>query len=240
MALKDLTVAKSELTEEQVEEIVSEYVRYDPAAKEIVFLPAAATLSNRSKTLVYLVALQGWPFVSDEKMPTEASPAQIEGAVHIHGGTLRPILKGLKDSHLISARGRAYSVRSAALPNIKAEITGTKKTPTPARRKAKTRPADSSGKAEGAATGTRKPRKRSRQGEGKSEIFDKMITRGFFNKPRTASDVKEQFHKQGHILPLSSVPQYLLKAIRGGNKKLDRDKKEVNGKKVWVYETAKT
>jgi hypothetical protein len=234
MALKDLTVAKSEVTEKQVEDIVADYVRYDPGVKGIMFLPAAASLSNKSKTLVYLVALQGWPFITDESIPTEATPAQIEDAVHIQGGTLRPILKSLKDSHLISARGRAYSVRSAALTNVKAEITGSGKTQTHFRPKSKVESADSQIKYGGTSTGTGTLRKRPKQGESKAETFEKMVLVGFFGKPRTASEVREQFHRYGQIVPLSSVPQYLLKAIR--DKKLDRDKKDVNGKTVWVYE----
>jgi hypothetical protein len=237
MALKDLTVAKSELTEKQVEDIVADYVRYDPGVKGIMFLPAAASLSNRSKTLVYLVALQGWPFITDESITTEATPAQIEDSVHIHGGTLRPILKSLKDSHLISARGRAYSVPSAALTNIKAEITGAGKAQPHFRARAKAESADSPIKHGGTSTGTGKLRKQPKQGESKAETFEKMVLVGFFGKPRTASEVKEQFHKHGHIVLLSTVPQYLLKAIR--DKKLDRDKKDVNGKNVWVYETPK-
>lgn len=237
MALKDLTVTKSELTEKQVEEIVAEYVRYDPAAKEIVFLPAAASLSNRSKTLIYLVALHGWPFVSEDKIPTEATPAQMEQALHIPGGTLRPILKDLKDSHFTSARGRVYSVKSSALTHIKTEITGTTSRASSIHRSKRTKPKDSAARAEHPVASGAHHNKRSKRGVGLSELFDSLLTKNFFSKPRTVGDVKDEFHKHGHIVPLTSVPKYLLKAIL--TKKLQREKKEVNAKKVWVYETAK-
>lgn len=119
MPLKDLTVRGTVLREKQIEELVSDYVRYDPEAKEVVLLPTANSLKNNVKVLLYLVALQGWPFVTKDPVPTDATPAGIEHALHIPGGTLRPILKSLKDSHMILVKGRAYSIHAAALPHIK-------------------------------------------------------------------------------------------------------------------------
>jgi len=119
MPLKDLTVKKSVLLEKQVEEIVSDYVRYDPEAKEIVFLPPANSLKGKVKVLLYLVALQGWPFVTKEPVPTDATPASIEHALHIPGGTLRPILKRLKTANMLFAKGRSYRIQPAALAHIK-------------------------------------------------------------------------------------------------------------------------
>jgi hypothetical protein len=122
MPLKDLTIKGTVLREKQIEELVSDYVRYDPDTKEIVLLPAANSLKNNAKVLLYLVALQGWPFVTKDPVPTDATPATIEHALHIPGGTLRPTLKGLKESHMIVAKGRAYSIHPAALAHIKEAI----------------------------------------------------------------------------------------------------------------------
>ena len=122
MPLKDLTVKGTVLLEKQVEEIVADYVRYDPEAKEIILLPASNSLKDKAKVLLFLVALQGWPFVTKEPVPTDATPAGIEHALHIPGGTLRPILKKLKDSHLVLVKGRSYRINPAALEQIKGEI----------------------------------------------------------------------------------------------------------------------
>lgn len=122
MPLKDLTVKGMVLREKQIEEIVSDYVRYDVESKEIILLPSASSLKNKAKVLVYLVALHGWLYVSKDPVPTDATPANIGRALHISGGTLRPVLKVLKDSNMILAKGRSYSIHPAALTHIRAEV----------------------------------------------------------------------------------------------------------------------
>jgi len=135
MPLKDLTIKGTVLREKQIEELVSDYVRYDPDTKEIVLLPAANSLKNNVKILVYLVALQGWPFVIKDPVPTDATPASIEHALHIPGGTLRPILKGFKTSHMVLVKGRSYSIHPAALPHIKDMVLPKKSVPKGMRKK---------------------------------------------------------------------------------------------------------
>ena len=93
MGLKDLIASKSSLAEDVIEEIVSEYVRYDTDHKAVFLTPEGHELSGKSKVLIYLVALQGWPFVMDDVVPTDAKPGEIEEHTAIPGGTLRPLLK---------------------------------------------------------------------------------------------------------------------------------------------------
>ncbi len=231
MALKDLVASKSALTEGAIEAFIKDYVRYDVEEKEITFLSAASTLSGKQKVLVYLAALQGWPFVAKgEEIPTTAKPAHIGERVGIHGGTLRPILKDLKDRHLIARKGGAYSVRAASLADIKAEMEGTatvKKAARPIRAVKET----------GAVKGD--PKSKRKPSSGKSgelmEKFNRWIDEGFFRKPRTLAEVQERFHEQGDIVPQSSIPHYLLTAVRARPPRLTRTRADVNGKKVWAY-----
>ncbi len=232
MALKDLVASKSALTEDAVEALIKDYVRYDVEEKEITFLPAAAVLSGRQKVLVYLVALQGWPIVAKgEDIPTAAKPADIGERVGIHGGTLRPLLKDLKDRHLIAWKGGAYSVRAASLTDIKAEtdVAALVKKSARAKRAAK-QPAK-------AGTSDPKPKRKSTSDKSGNlnEKFNNWIDEGFFRKPRTLAEVQDRFHEQGDIIPQSSIPGYLLTAVRAKPPRLTRTRADVNGKKVWVY-----
>ena len=119
MALKELVAKKAALTEDAIEVIVSPYIRYDVEMQELALTLAGGKLSKKSKILVYLVALQGWQFVTDAAIPKDAKPADLERALGIVGNTLRPILKELAHSHLIVARDGRYSVGVASLEAVR-------------------------------------------------------------------------------------------------------------------------
>lgn len=238
MALKDLIASTSALTEEAVEALIKDYVRYDVEEKEIALLPAATRLSGKQKVLVYLVALQGWPIVAKgQAIPTAAKPAHIGERLSIAGGTLRPLLKELKDRHLIVAKSGAYSVRAASLADIKKEMDGQ----APLRKPAKPRrsPTEKAKTADpkAAVPGQRKTKSKTAPGKvgDLTEKFNGWIAGGFFEKPRTLGEVQERFHEQGDLVPRTSIPNYLLAAVRAKPARLVRKKAEVDGKKVWVY-----
>ncbi len=233
VALKDLVASKASLAEEVIEQIISDYVRFDPDQKEIVFTPESGQLSNKARVLVYLVALQGWPFIIDEIVPVDAKPAEIEAQTGIPGGTLRPTLKELKDRNVIAEKGGRYFVRAAALRTIEAELkTNSPSSPTSRSRRRIRRasqtveePQHDDGPSE-----KKKPRKASGS---VTERFQAWIGEGYFDKPRTLSDVQKRFHKEAIIVPQTSLPYILLKAVRSGQ--LSRDKADVDGKNVWAY-----
>lgn len=235
MALKDLVAPKSALAEDAIEAIIKDYVRYDTDEHKIAFTPAAAALSNKAKVLLYLVALQGWPFVTDEPIATEAKPARIEEHVGVHGGTLRPLLKDLKDRHLIAVKAGGYSVRASSLTAIKQEFDGAAAPTT--RQKTKARRAKATGSVAEKGTKRREPRKPSgSKGGNLSERFNTWIDGGYFEQPRTLADVQKRFHQEALIVPATSIPVYLLGAVRAG--RLQRVKEEVNGRRVWTYRRA--
>lgn len=238
MALKDLVAQKAAITEAAVEEIIAEYVRYDVDEAEIVFTPTASELSNKEKILVYLVALQGWPFVTETDVPTEAKPVALGEALGIPGGSLRPILKNMKDRRFITVRAGAYSVKSSALEAIKGEL-GSKRasdSSTPAKRKNRKKPARTKfrrkSKPDKAAKNKKAPAR-----TGISDTFSDWIDEGFFDDARTLSEVQEKFHEEGIIIARTSMPKYLLGAVR--KKRLTRQKEEIVGKQIWVYKTKK-
>lgn len=238
MALKDLVAQKAAITEAAVEEIIAEYVRYDVDEAEIVFTPAASGLSNKEKIFVYLVALQGWPFVTETDVPTEAKPAALGEALGIPGGSLRPTLKDMKDRHFITVRAGAYSVKSSALEAIKGEL-GSKRASdrsTPDKRKNRKKPARTKIRRKSKSDQVAKNKKAPAR-TGISDTFSDWIDEGFFDDARTLSEVQAKFHEEGIIIARTSMPTYLLGAVR--KKRLTRQKEEIGGKQIWVYQTKK-
>ena len=122
MALKDLVGTKSALAEEAIESIVRGFVTYDEEAVEVVLTPDGARLANRPKVLVYLTALQGWPFVTEKPVAADAKPGDIEKATGITGGSLRPLLKALLEERLLTAPNGRYAVRTTSFTAIAAEV----------------------------------------------------------------------------------------------------------------------
>lgn len=229
MALRDLVASKASLKEADIEAIVADFVRYDEDHKEIVFTPSGNALPARKKVLIYLVALQGWPFIAAE-VSTDASPSEIADHLGIPGGTARPMLMDLRDRNLIAVKDRRYSVRAANLHSVKAELDG--------QGVAKSTKTKEVGKQQ--SPGSKFARKRDRPRSGgstksgsQSAKFDGWITAGFFDEPRALADVQKKFRQTGVIVPRTSIPSLLLKAVR--DERLSRAEADVNGKSVWVY-----
>lgn len=242
MALKDLVAQKSALAEEAIEAIIKEYVRYDPEERDIAFTPEFAALGNKGKVLVYLVAVQGWSFVVDEPVTVETKPADLDEKLGIPGGSLRPLLKDLKDRHLVISKGAGYSVRASSLAAIQRELEQRPGAPTPTRRRKPTkRPkaavADEVSAREESQAPDAKSDRRRKSGSDLGETFRGWITDGYFDTPKTLSAVQARFHEEAILIPRTSIPKYLLTGVR--NKLLFRVKQEVNGKQLWVYQTKK-
>lgn len=225
MALKDLVAKKSEIAESVIEGIVSKYVRYYTDTLEIGFTPDGAALSGEKKVLVYLVAIMGWRYVTDKPPAILTKPADLEKALGIPGGTLRPMLKSLKDSHLIAPSGEGYSVREGNLEAIASTIAGEKK---PARRKVAVAAAP---KGKGDAKASRRS-----TGNPISSNIDAWIKDGFFQSPRTLHAVHHRLHEHGVIARQTSVSGPLLKAVQ--QRRMKRQKIVESGKEVWAYVVA--
>jgi len=253
MALKDLITEKGSLDEAAIERIIGPYVRYEAEDKRVNFMPAFAGLANRAKILVYLVALQGWKFVTDDPIAADARPSDIEAATGIPGGSLRPTLRTLSDNHILSERDSRYSVRGTSLAMIEAELDGRdegvvvrRAQPSPQRKSTRTT-RESKNKAgsekevqverDTESTSATPRRKAGAKTGNLAATFQRWIDEGYFDEPRTLADVQKRFRKEAVIVPQSSLPSYFLGAVR--KEQLSRDEIDVGGKKVWAYSTNK-
>jgi hypothetical protein len=253
MPLKDLVAEKGALDEAVIERIISPYVRYDIEGKEVHFTAAFSGLSNKAKIFIYLVALQGWQFVTDEPIPSDARPADIVTATGIPGGSVRPTLSALCERHHLFERDGRYSVRGTSLPVIESELRGGEDRVVPQPPRAGTRKAPRKGRViaearvedvdndeelahnEKSVGAVKRPRKIAGKTGNLAATFDRWIDEGYFDEPRTLSEVQKRFRKQAIMVPRTSLPGYFLSAVRKG--RLTRDEMQANGKTVWAYTT---
>nr|CAD6615034.1 hypothetical protein RTCK_02749 [Rhizobium sp. TCK] len=237
MALKDLVADRSKLTEEAIERIISDYIRYDPERFEVVLTPRGTGLGNDQKVLVILVALLGWKYVIDYEHEIDARPTTLEALTGIPGGTLRPILKKLKDAHLLAVIGGNYSVRPANLEAIGSIVKGEQ--PVTARKRTKKMSRStaserhhSDGEAE--SEGTRKSRRSA--GTPARGSLRRLLESGFFNEPRTLAQVVARLHEMAVITKATSLSGPIAELVREGS--LHRKKMKENSKEVWSYRAA--
>ena len=194
-------------------------------------------LQNRAKVLIYLVALQGWPFVSAEAIPIDAKPAELSEETGVPGGTLRPILKELKDRHVIAERNGRYFIRPVSLSSIKTELfgDGDKIIAEKTRRQRPQAPKEAIGNVKGPLTSEKKASRKVtvKKTGGLGARFNKWIDDGYFSEPKTLGEVQKRFQKEGVIVPQSTISPYLLNSVRAG--RLTREETLSNKKHLWVY-----
>lgn len=223
MPLKNLIAKKSEIDEENIENIVSDYVRYYVDTHEIGFTPESVSLNSEQKVLVYLTALLGWPFIVDEHIKISTKPSDLEKALAIPGGTLRPLLKTLKESHLIASIEGEYQLREGNLDAVKAIVSGEKKI-------SAKKP---SVKVKLKSQSNESPPEKKAATNKISQKIETWIKDGFFKEGKTLKQAHGRFHEQGIIVRQTSISGPLLRAVQSGN--LSRKKIFENSREVWRY-----
>ncbi|SDT89359.1 hypothetical protein [Stappia sp. ES.058] len=236
MALKDLVADHDKITEERIEDIVSLYIRYDPQTKEIVFTPDGTSLSNENKVLVYLVGMLGWRYILDENLDPKTKPADLEVALGIAGGSLRPILKKLKDQHLLTVVGGHYAVRTANLEAIAKIISGAKSAPSSTYTARRTKPkvmSKGTGDDAAARSDVKAPKERKRTGIPIRSSLNKILSDGWFEQERSLLDVFDRLQEMAINAKKTSLSGPIADLVRDG--KLTRKKAKVGKKDVWLY-----
>ncbi len=240
MALKDLIASRQDLNEAAIERVVKDYVRYDPGKDEIILTSEATRLPNKLKVLVYLVALEGWVYVKPELDGASAKPSQLESALGIPGGTLRPLLRDLAAERLVKSHGGAYRIVPANLTHVVTAIDAGsgEGSGAPSERRTRRR-AKQSPKVKDSGTPVKasdKPVNPKRQKTGPTNaaaMFQSWVDKGFFLQPKSMKDMLQEFHNKGVIMKMTSLSKLPLTAVRSGA--LVRRKGEQNGRQVWLY-----
>lgn len=118
MNLEDLLVDSDALDRALLATILKPFVFLEKGPGAIRFTQAGHRLNSRAKVVAYLLARKarralGFP---DEEA---AAPREIEGETGIKGGTLRPILKALREEKIVAKGPRGYWVPNYALEPAK-------------------------------------------------------------------------------------------------------------------------
>ena len=147
MSLKRLLVSEQQLTEEILDQLLSDYVRLVHETRRVTLTPAGGALTGRAKVVLVLAAQHAWRFLApDEEQDTSLPIREIEQLTGLPGNTLRPILKDLTDRRLLESTGKGvYRLPAYALTYAAAEIGSPRgDTSRPKARKGSTRTAKTS------------------------------------------------------------------------------------------------
>lgn len=221
MALKDHTIDSSKISEEQIETIISSYIKYDLVRNLVVLLPNAQKLSNERKILLYLVALRGWPFISPTKTPSEeASPQEISQKTHVLGGSVRPILKSLTDQQILKKEDGKYQLLSHNLGLVQEGLTSSERSKVISNKRIIKK---------SSAKGKAKKKLKPTLAEG----FSSLLASGWFKPGKNLSELKDKLDEMTIFPTQGELPYHLLRAYRA--EELDRKKEKVGEKILWVY-----
>ncbi len=120
MALSDLIIDQNSLQESLIENIVSQYIRYDPNQRVVVFLPEKVNeLTIAQKIIMYLLALKGWQYLNDtNNISQEAQPKEISEVISENGSTVRSNMQFLLKEGLVQKKPTGYSVSSISINKV--------------------------------------------------------------------------------------------------------------------------
>ena len=231
MALRDLIVDSGGVTEEAIEEIISAYVKYEVDPHAIVFTPEGNALGNAEKVIVYSASVLGWRYVVDEPPLVSTKPADLEDALGIPGGTLRPVLKKLKDNHILAVADGHYSIRASNHAAARCIVSGEKHLPASQPKSKATKTGNPSVAADGAAKDGNKSKKKA--GVPIKASLETLLGEGFFCEFRTLAQIVERLHELAVNAKVTSLSGPVADFVR--DKKLERKRAERNGKQVWAY-----
>lgn len=122
--LSGLIVDEAELSRAETAEVLAPYVRFTGAG-ELLLQPSFDGLRSDQKVLCVLLALRAAHSLQLREK-SGASPAEIESASGLPGGTIRPTLTRLQKSRLLNKSGRDYDIPAFAHTRVVEILKATK------------------------------------------------------------------------------------------------------------------
>lgn len=120
MALEDL-ILSSTYDQEQLERVISPYVRFSPTEVAVRFMRPWFKLSAEKKILMFLIT-ERTRVLLDGKVPQRAeplTPLSLHAELRLPGGTIRPKLKLLREQGFVEvSENGAYSFILEMLPEV--------------------------------------------------------------------------------------------------------------------------
>ena len=70
-------------------------------------------------------------------------------------------------------------------------------------------------------------------GKGAAKKINDLITEGFFDQPKTSKEIIKKLKLSGYIVPVTSLPSYLIPKVRGNE--LERTEVKTENGKIYGY-----
>lgn len=128
MALEEL-ISKKENLEEILEKLLKERVRLIEEEDEKIIQiekKLARKLNNYTKILLYLAGKKAWELIEKKNTNKEiefwVKPKEIEKNLQLRGGSVRPLLKQMKEAKLIDYKQKAYRINFAGILELEEKI----------------------------------------------------------------------------------------------------------------------
>ena len=169
----------------------------------------------------------------DDPPSISTKPADLEKALGIKGGTLRPILKQLKDNHILASADGHYSIRPSNLAAAGHIVRREERVQVSAPKSRRVKRDKRSAAVDDAAKNNAKPKKKT--GVPIKASLIGLLHEGFFSEFRTLTRLADRLQELAVNAKKTSLSGPVAELVR--DKKLVRKKIKENGRLVWAYRT---
>ena len=104
---------------EELAKLILPYAAINRQTGEVYLKPTSDELTAKQKITLYLLCRLALSARPDTSLPKYVSPKEIERAISIPGGTIRPKLSQLVEEKIVSRSGEGYRISPTDLERVK-------------------------------------------------------------------------------------------------------------------------